>query len=66
LKPASEAWQALRHLGIPSPLRERDRVRVAQKLPLILTFSPKGEKERYDASGFPPEPAPAILRRGRE
>jgi hypothetical protein len=47
-------------------LRERDRVRVAQKLPLILTFSPKGEKERYDASGFPPEPAPAILRRGRE
>jgi len=33
------------YANIPSPLRERARVRVAQKLPLILTFSPKGEKE---------------------
>jgi len=29
---------------IPSPLRERVRVRVAQKLPLILTFSPEGRR----------------------
>ena len=47
-------------------MRERVRVRVAQKLPLILTFSPKGEKECHKAGGFPPEPAPAISRRGRE
>jgi len=53
LKTASEVWQASRHLGIPSPLRERDRVRMAQKLPLILTFSPKGEKESYEANGIP-------------
>jgi hypothetical protein len=29
---------------IPSPLRERVRVRVAQMLPLILTFSPEGRR----------------------
>jgi len=30
------------------------RVRVAQKLPLILAFSPLGERGCCDAKGFPP------------
>ena len=41
-----------RHTRIPSPSRERARVRVAQKLPLIPAFAgtgsdllPEGEKE---------------------